>query len=178
MFLCRNPNQIRQHDMRVVICFIVISFFLFGCVSQKERSEKFLKENPEVLAQWCSFYFPVKDNYIKGETLHTTDTLFLPGVKIPCPEVQDKDGNTIITEVDCPEQKIITDTFTRTDTIQVEDTAKIFALMSEKQDDKAKILFQQEVIAGLRKQAKKSNIIIAALSLIIVAGISIKMFLK
>lgn len=162
----------------VVFFFIISSFFLFGCVSQKERSEKFLKENPEVLAQWCSFYFSPKENYVEGETKHTTDTLYLPGEKIPCPEIEDKDGNKIVPMVDCPNPKIITETFTRIDTIKVEDTAKVFALMTEIQKDKAKISLQADEIEKLKKQERKKNIIIASLSLIIVAGISIKMFLK
>lgn len=164
--------------MRVVVVFFIISFFLFGCASQKERSEKFLKENPEVLAQWCNFYFPVKEKYIKGETITQTDTLYMPGIKIPCPDVEDKDGNIIKHEVECPEKEIIRDVITRIDTVQVEDSSKLYVLMSEKQRDKSKIEMLQNQIVKQKKSIRRGNIVIISLVSIIGIGISIKLFLR
>lgn len=146
--------------MRTLIFFISL-FFLVGCVSQQERTDKFLRENPEYFAEKCAINFPIKEKIVKGETLIDTITVTLPGVKIPCPEVIDPKGQSIIHYVDCPEQKTNTIVKHRTDTIFKENTANVIRLKTENIELVTKTKALNNELQELNLTIKKCKIIAA-----------------
>jgi len=115
--------------MRVPISFILI--FLFGCASKRERTEKFLNENPDVFAQLCAINFPVTEKIVPGKIIIDTVTVVLPGIEIPCPEYTDQDGNKQKPTVKCPDVAIKHITEHKTDTIYRENTANVIRLQTE-----------------------------------------------
>ncbi|MBW3519520.1 hypothetical protein [Flavobacterium sp. NKUCC04_CG] len=116
--------------MRTIYLLSMV-FLLSGCVSLKDRAGKFLKANPDYLAEQCALNFPPKFQIVEGKTRVDTLREILPGVEIPCPEVKDSVGTMIKNKVKCPDQQIQTVWKTRVDTLKVENTANIIRLQSE-----------------------------------------------
>jgi hypothetical protein len=116
----------------IPILLTLISFLLLiSCASQKERTDKFLKNNPIYLAEKCALNFPPTTKYIPGKTI--TDTIIKkePGIEVPCPEFKDESGNIQKPTAKCPDQKIVELISHRTDTIYLENTANLMRLTGE-----------------------------------------------
>lgn len=139
--------------MRVLIFFISL-FFLVGCVSQQERTDKFLKENPEYFAEKCAINFPVKEEFIAGDPIRDTIEIVIPGVEIPCPEYIDQDGQLHKPKVRCPDSTIKTIKTTITNTITKENTANVIRLKTENSELVAKNKALSEEISELKNQLK------------------------
>lgn len=100
------------------ILILIVSLSVLSCGSKRKTAYRYFNENNKELAQLCLDRFPIKTDYIKGDTITITDTLKVIDVMpviIHCP-----DG----TEVECPPRetkyidriKFITDTFVKIDT--------------------------------------------------------------
>lgn len=124
--------------MKTNTTYIFLSFcvmvFLIGCASPRERTDKFLKQNPVYLAEQCAINFPPSTKYIPGKTITDTIVKEVPGAEIPCPEYKDEQGELQKPTVKCPDQKIKEIIRYRTDTIREVDNSKLFALQLEKAD--------------------------------------------
>lgn len=114
----------------VAIAVLWMAFFLTSCQTQKKVT-RYLNENNSFAAEYCGLAFPVRDSiiYKPGRVISKSDTTYLPGDSIPCPELPnyDKSKNGKPVYVHCPPNKRITDTIFKVDTITVirENTAKI-----------------------------------------------------
>jgi len=156
--------------MKALIFFITL-FFLVGCVSQQERTDKFLKENPEYFAEKCAINFPITEKIIQGETKSDTITIITPGEKIPCPEVIDQKGQKIIHFVDCPEQETKTIFNERTDTIIKENTANVIRLKTENSELVAKNKALNTEFSELNHTLRKWKIISAVVFFLFLSSI-------
>jgi hypothetical protein len=114
--------------MKNSLILIVGSILLFGCVGQKGAIKYYLKHNDQ-LSELCAAKFPILERISPGKPVQTIDTLYLPGVTIPCPEVTNPNtGEKSTPMVKCPDQKVIHDKTTIRDTVYKENTAKLAAL--------------------------------------------------
>lgn len=153
--------------------FIIILFFLFGCASKKERAEKFLNQNPEYFAQLCAINFPVKEEFIKGDPIHDTIEITVPGVEIPCPEYIDQNGQKQQPKVKCPDSTIKTIKTTITNTITRENTANVIRLKTENSRLAAERLSLLSDNDELASALKKWQIIAAVVSFLLLCSIYI-----
>jgi len=120
-----NP---RRYDALVVFVVIIwIVAMLSSCATQK-KAEKFYKKHPIELAKKCATEFPIREQYIKGDSVTVYDTLWETETYVDTvvitPEVVTK-----IVEKTVP--KIITKTITVRDTVVKENTAKTAVLNSQ-----------------------------------------------
>ena len=145
--------------------FISCIFFLFGCASKKERTEKFLSNNPEYLAQLCALNFPSTEKLIPGKTIIDTVTIAIPGVQIPCPEYVDENGNKQQTKVPCPQSEIKYVTKYKTDTLLVENTANVLRLSNNNFQLKKDLAWANDQIDSLSATKTKLAISLAVTSL-------------
>lgn len=111
--------------------FVISVFFLIGCASQQERTDKFLKENPVYFAEKCAINFPIQETIIEGETKVDTLRIPVPGVEIPCPQYIDQKGQVQKPKVKCPDSENLILLKQRTDKVIQENTANIIRLKTE-----------------------------------------------
>lgn len=102
---------------------VIIAVTLFSCSSEK-RLVKLFSKYPDKAAELCASNYPAQERYIKGDTIVTRDTTFLPGDSVECP----KRGDTVTVKVQCPPNKIITKTVMVVDTVKVIDNALVLSL--------------------------------------------------
>lgn len=156
--------------MRVLNFFISL-FFLVGCVSKQERTDKFLKENPEYFAEKCAINFPIKEEFIAGDPIRDTIEIVIPGVEIPCPEYIDHEGQLQKPTVRCPDSAVKTIKTTITNTITKENTANVIRLKTENSELVAKNKALSEEISELNSITKKWKIISAVVFLLLISSI-------
>jgi hypothetical protein len=93
-----------------------------GCTTQK-KAVRWMNEHPVVLAELCNDQYPVKETFVKGQTIYETDTLIEPGLIIQ--------ADPILLKVKCPPSKTIKVIERRTDTIMKENTAKLRLVLND-----------------------------------------------
>lgn len=104
---------------------------------KKKATDFFLLNRPE-LAELCDKEFPdIPVKVVPGDTLKKTDTIYIPGPKLVCPDN--------VTALECPPTKIIKYSIVIHDSVFYKDTdseyilnSKIQILTSEKEDLKQK----------------------------------------
>lgn len=149
----------------------IIAFFLIGCASQQERTDKFLKENPEYFAEKCAINFPIQERIIEGETKVDTLRIVLPGIEIPCPEYIDQKGQVQKPKVKCPDQRTETIIKVRTDTIIKENTANVIRLKTENSELVVKNKNLQDEISEQKNTITKWIIISAVVFALFLSSI-------
>lgn len=152
---------------------VIIMLFLFGCASKQERTEKFLKQNPEYFAQMCAINFPITEKVIQGKTIVDTLKITIPGVEIPCPEYIDQNGQKQQPKVKCPDAETKYINKFKTDTIYRENTANVIRLKTENSQlvNQNKSLFSEN--KELKATIRKWQIIAAVVSLLLIGSIYI-----
>lgn len=110
----------------IAIITCVILFFVSGCVSA-EKAQMVL-EKKQVLAKVCAEKYPVKTEYIKGDSvvITTIDTIY-SGNDIIFDTVYSVAKDTVIITKTIPITKVIKNTIRITDTIVKENTAAVEA---------------------------------------------------
>ena len=115
--------------MKNTIFFILMTAMLLigvfsSCNPQRkiQKAERVLKDN-NALAKICADEFPVKEIYIKGDSVLTLDTLYIGG-EVVYDTVETKDTVTITITKTLP-AKVITKTILVTDTVVKENTARV-----------------------------------------------------
>lgn len=131
--------------------FFISVFFLIGCASQQERTDKFLKANPEYFAEKCAINFPIQETIIEGETKTDSIRIPVPGIKIPCPEYIDQKGQLQKPTVQCPDTEKLILLKQRTDKIIQESTANIIRLKTENSELVIRNNLLQEQNSNLKK---------------------------
>lgn len=156
--------------MKALIFFITL-FFLVGCVSQQERTDKFLKENPEYFAEKCAINFPITEKIIPGKTKIDTLRIPVPGVEIPCPEYIDQKGQVQKPKVKCPDTENIILLKQRTDKIIQENTANVIRLKTENSELVVKNKALNTELSELNHTLRKWKIISAVVFFLFLSSI-------
>lgn len=113
-----------------VLLTVFVLLFISSCNSKK-KFVKYAALHKEELAELCSENFKPETKIIEGRTDTTTKIEYKDSVIVNCPPVEAKTGQIIRSTTKCPPTKIITNTFTRVDTLKVANTAKEYALQSK-----------------------------------------------
>lgn len=111
--------------MRKLFLLTLLGIVFASCSSidkQHFKAREFYMKNKTELAILCSSEFPVRPEYIKGDTIKTKEVIYLPSEQVECP-----DG----TKKDCPPPKHTKEIQRITDTIKVPDLATEAKLRNE-----------------------------------------------
>jgi len=119
----------------IVLIWIALCIMaaLVSC-SGKKGFVKFAKNHPEALAKECLDKFPSKETFIQGKTDTLVNYQTIKGDSIECPKALP--NKTVF--VKCPDNKVITKTLLRVDTIVKRDSSALFLLNAE--TNKVKVL--------------------------------------
>lgn len=161
--------------LTILLSLVFMLILNLGCNLQQKREDRayrFFREHPAKLAELCANEYPPKDSISPGKEILITDTLKVPGDSIPCPPVP---GQKPVF-VKCPEQKTITNTRTKTDTIFRENTARVASLNAKLQEANTKLAicdnqFQEET---KEKQKFKAFALVEGVLLLICAFLIFK----
>lgn len=105
----------------ILICLIV---FIGGCITPKKAMQKL--DSSGKGSEYCATRFPVKTEYIKGDSVVSFDTIYqYMGGEPIFDTVYSYSKDTILVTKTVPVTKYITKTITRTDTVVKESTAKL-----------------------------------------------------
>jgi len=89
---------------------------------QLRRTREFLEAHKDVAAQFCADNYGVDTlRIVKGDTVVRLDTVTIKTDSVPCPPAEK--GKTVY--VKCPDQKYITRTVSKTDTVYLRDNAAV-----------------------------------------------------
>lgn len=103
---------------------ILTTFFLAGCLTPKKAMQKL--DSSGKGGEYCAIRFPVKTEYIKGDSVVSFDTIYQYGSAEPIFDtIYSSQIDTIIRTKTVPVTKYITKTITRIDTVIKESTAKL-----------------------------------------------------
>lgn len=139
--------------------FILVAIMVIGCLFGCNQQSKILKakhtlEKAGALAEICADEFPVKTEYIKGDSVLLLDTLYV-GIEYSDTEyITKKDTVEKIITKTLPE-KVITKTIRITDTLIQENTARVKALESKLAAQEKKTEAAQAAADKYKTKAKK-----------------------
>lgn len=129
----------------------VIGGFMQSCTTERKAID-YMNKHPEVSSKYCGDKYPVKETYIKGKDSIITKEVFIKGDSVDCPAVVNG-KDTVKVRVKCPDQKVVYNNVYRTDTVKVENTAKLAATAHHL--EKMTSMYQKENI--LREKAEKES---------------------
>lgn len=104
--------------MKSKLIAITLALLCVGCATRREKAITYMNDNPEDLAALCASNFPPKIEYKPGKTIHTSDTVYTEGEKVPCPP--NEKGEVVYVR---GRNMIVRDTVFKTDTAIVRDLA-------------------------------------------------------
>ena len=106
------------------VLFVVIVSLLFSCTNKIAKAKDTFDNNKKEAAEYCADKFPVKTEYIKGDSVLVLDTLYVGENVFDTVTVETKDTvyRTITKTLPA---KVINKTIRITDTIVKENTARI-----------------------------------------------------
>ena len=137
--------------------FIIPIILLSGCYTTNKAKKQVIKahaEYPQVTAKYCSEFYPTKDsliirdNYIKGDIIESTDTFF-----VDCDSIINANINSpapIRVAVPCKSTHSV-DTIFRSKEVVRENTATVEHLEFQIKDKDATIIKQGEDISFYKK---------------------------
>jgi hypothetical protein len=166
--------------MKKNICFFLLNLmlammiigFMQSCTNKIAKARDTFDKNLGEAAKYCADKFPVKEVYIKGDSILTFDTLYVGG-DIVIDTVETKDTVYITVTKTLP-AKVITKTVRVTDTVVKENTAMVFELTNLVKTKDAQILKITEEKNEWAKKAKQRFWLI----LIIIGAAGTYTFLK
>ena len=138
----------------LILCLVLM---LTSCVTT-EKAQRVL-EKKQVLAKVCAEKYPVKTEYIKGDSVITIDTLFV-GNDVIFDTVYSVAKDTVIITKTVPVTKIISKTVHVVDTVVKENTAAVEAakIALNKCNDKYAALFlKYEKLFGQSDKYRKQR---------------------
>ena len=142
----------------VLIIFLIASLLWFSSCVTPEKAQRVL-EKKQVLAKVCAEKYPVKIEYIKGDSVITVDTIY-SGNDVIFDTVYHIGTDTVVVTKVIPVTKTITKTITRIDTIRQESTARIDTMQKalNKCDGKYAALFlKHEALTAKLDKVKKTR---------------------
>lgn len=112
-----------------ILTALLISAGLISCGLSHKIATRWMDKHPDTVAVRCALDFPcVPGEIISRDTIHKTDTAYLPGDSIPCPAT---DSSRPV-YVHCPPQLTIRDSVTVHDTAWVLDSALVSVLKAQR----------------------------------------------
>lgn len=136
----------------IFVIALFLLMLLMGCNPSKkaqrelERAKATLAGNVIEAARFCRDKFPDKTEYIKGDSVVVFDTLYVGEVIFDT--VENKD--TVFITKNLP-GKIITKTVRVTDTIKIEDMAKLIAANADLNDKIGEVAVLKNEVSELKK---------------------------
>ena len=134
----------------------LLLLLLAGCSSLEKKhfkAVKFFNEHENLAAEYCAGKFPSETEFIKGDEIVKTDTVYKKEkVFVDCPDGSKKE---------CPEEKVIIETRYRTDTIQKTNTAYETVLknqINEVKGDNVVLVKENEKISKDLKNSRRYNL--------------------
>lgn len=114
--------SINSEQMKYLL--ILTTFFLAGCLTPKKAMQKL--DSSGKGSEYCATRFPVKTEYIKGDSVVSFDTIYqyVDGEPI-FDTIYNVTRDTVLVTKQVPVIKYITKTITRIDTVIKESTAKL-----------------------------------------------------
>lgn len=151
----------------IVIIWVALCILasLTSC-SGKKAFIKYSSKHPEVLAKECLDKFPAKETYIQGKIDTLINYQTIKGDSIECPKAL---PNKVVF-VKCPDNKVITKTLIRVDTIIKKDSSANYLL--NVQNDKVKSL------DGKIKELKHDKTVLYMWLIFLIIFIGINLYLK
>jgi len=134
----------------IVALFLIM--LLISCNPSKkaqrelEKAKSILSGNIVEAARFCRDKFPDKTEYIKGDSVVIFDTLYVGEVVFDTLETKD----TVIITKNLP-GKVITKTIRITDTIKIEDRAKLIAANADLNDKIGEVAVLKNDVSELKK---------------------------
>lgn len=105
-----------------ILLLMVVFSSCYTLQNAKRDLDKVNRNYPILTTEYCAKEFPVKKEYIKGDTITKRDTVTTVGDSIPCPPQTDP---TKLVKVKCPDQKIVYINTHSTDTFYGENAANL-----------------------------------------------------
>ena len=127
------------------LVIVILSILFAGCITPKKAVDVLSRpKNEPVLSELCSTRFPIKETYIKGDSVVKYDTLWglVTDTIVPDPQV-------LVYRDTVKVPKLVTKTVTIRDTVVKENTAKVSFLNSQIEKLKEVNLKQSEMIGSL-----------------------------
>lgn len=109
------------------LVIVILSILFAGCITPKKAVDVLSRpKNEPVLSELCSTRFPIKETYIKGDSVVKYDTLWglVTDTIVPDPQV-------LVYRDTVKVPKLVTKTVTIRDTVVKENTAKVSFLNSQ-----------------------------------------------
>ena len=141
-----------------ILLTIGVAVMIVGCLSScltTQKAKDYLKEKDK-LAEICAETYPVKTEYIKGDSVTVLDTLYVGENVYDTLTTTDTVTQVVtktITKTLPP--KIITKTIRITDTVRQENTARVAAMQIEINKLKADNQFKDLQITDLKQSRNK-----------------------
>ena len=141
-----------------ILLTIGVAVMIVGCLSScltTQKAKDYLKEKDK-LAEICAETYPVKEVYIKGDSVTVLDTLYVGENVYDTLTTTDTVTQVVtktITKTLPP--KLITKTIRITDTVRQENTARVAAMQIEINALKADNQFKDLQIADLKQSRNK-----------------------
>lgn len=159
-------------DIKLIIFIIFLSGTICSCLTDsklKKHADMYYSAHPDIYARKCANSFPA--TVTPGDTIRSSDTTYLPGAVLPCPERVDTNGKKVRDSVKCPPPKIIHDKIFVHDTLidvaavtaMAYDTARVGA---ENRALKTKLIQTTTEKDEAKKQAKNRLLELIGLSVI------------
>lgn len=144
--------------------YLILTLILVGCYGERKATKQFTKAviaYPELPAEYCGRVFPVRDSLIKGDSVVTFDTLYVPGEIRRDTIIRERTVEVTITKT---VPQILTRRVTKIDTIVRENMASLKSC----EIDKSKLISTtQQLLVDSNKAKHGRNIwrIIALVSI-------------
>lgn len=154
---------------------LILAVLATSCTNQR-KVLRYLSEHPGVGAEYCAKAYPVEPTkYIKGDTVVRHDTTYRTD-SVPCPPVP---GQKVVF-VKCPPNQTITRTVTRTDTLMLQDNAKLAVVEAKGRVLTDSLIIYKERFKEAKETASKRGWTVVWLSVVLalVVGWSVAKFFK
>lgn len=168
----RKSYSIRKQDYLVLLawCILIAFAILVSSCTTERKVKRWMDNNGIKMSEWCSQKYPVKTEYLKGETIVKNDTTLIKGDSIPCPEtIKGK-----IVKVKCPDVATVYTTINRVDTVIKENTAKVAYYKGLYDLETIEKIKTDEILIESNKTAKKRLNWIVFLSGTLTIGVLMK----
>jgi len=149
---------------------ILIIACCMGCTTER-KAINYMDKHPDVSSKYCGDRFQSVPKYIKGKDSIRIDTVEVKGDSVECPPVING-TDTVRVKVKCPDQKVLTKTINRVDTIYVQNEAKIVYLSRALIKSDENINKEEERADTWRKWALWS----LGVNLVLLIGLLLKLF--
>lgn len=166
-----------HYNYKLLPTLLLLAAFFYSCKSvekQRRNAAEFYQTHPAELAEVCADRFPPKVEYKKGDSILVKgDTVYLKGDSLVCPDIpatptQPAGKGKVLK---CPESKVVTNTIRITDTITVENTARVNSVLYRLQTVSAD-LDKTKIELGEANKRRRTNLLTWIILAIVAAALA------